>query len=80
MTERTKNDAALLAVAKNAAAVIGAIYEWLERVEQAGGATSISGMAACNSMLKSLRKNAKRTDDLVMAPLLAEIAKAEGRA
>ena len=30
----------LLRAAKNAAAVIGAVYEWLERVEKAGGATS----------------------------------------
>lgn len=70
-------DKELLTAAKNAAAVIGSIYEWLERVEQAGGATSISGVAACNSMLRSLRKNAERTDKLVMEPLLAAIAKAE---
>lgn len=75
MTENNE----LLAAAKNAAAVIGAVYEWLDRVEQAGGATSVSGVAACNSMLKSLRKNAERTDKLVMEPLLAAIAKAEGR-
>jgi hypothetical protein len=69
----------LICAAKNAAAVIGAVYEWLERVENAGGAGSISGIATCNSMLKSLRKNAERTDKLVLEPLIAAIAKAEGR-
>ena len=69
----------LLTAAKNAVAVIGAIYEWLDRVEKAGGATSISGVAACNAMLKSLRNNADRTNTLVVQPILAAIAKAEGR-
>lgn len=69
----------LFTVAKNAAAAIGAIYQWLERVEAAGGATSIAGVAACNAMLKSLRKNADRTEKLVMEPLREAVAKAEGR-
>jgi hypothetical protein len=67
----------LLATCKASAAVIAAIYEWLDRVEKAGGATSISGVAACNSMLTSLRKNADRTETLVMRPLREAIAKAE---
>jgi hypothetical protein len=67
----------LLATCKASAAVIAAIYQWLERVEAAGGATSISGVAACNSMLQSLRKNADRTETLVMKPLREAIAKAE---
>ena len=67
----------LLTAAKNAAAVIGSVYEWLERVEQAGGLICLSGIAEANAMMKSLRKNAKRTDKLVMEPLLAAIAKAE---
>lgn len=67
----------LLKAATVAAATIGAIYEWLERVERAGGATSISGVAACNAMLTSLRKNADRTEKLVMEPLRAAIAEAE---
>jgi hypothetical protein len=71
------SDKALLDAAKNAAAVIGAIYQWLERVEKAGGATSLEGVAACHAMLKSLRKNADRTETLVMAPLRDAIAKAE---
>lgn len=68
------SDNELLNAAKNAALTIGAIYEWLERVEKAGGATSIEGVAACNAMLKSLRKNADRTEKLVMEPLRAAIA------
>ena len=69
----------LLTAAKNAAATIMAIYEWLERVEKAGGATSISGVAACNAMLTSLRKNAGRTETLIMAPLRKAIADAEAQ-
>lgn len=68
----------LLTAAKAAAATLSAIYQHLERVEAAGGATSISGIAACNTMLKSLRSNAKRVDSLVMEPLIKAIAKAEG--
>jgi len=62
-------DKELLKAATNAAATIGAIYEWLERVEKAGGATSTSGIAACHAMLTSLRKNAPRTEKLIMQPL-----------
>lgn len=75
MTEAEQK--ALLTAAKNAAATIGAIYEWLDRVEKAGGATSLSGIASCHAMLTSLRKNAERTDALVMKPLREAIAKAE---
>lgn len=72
-------DIDLLKAAKNAAAVIGAVYTWVDRVEKAGGATSISGVAACHAMLKSLRANASRNEKLVMEPLRSAIAKAEGR-
>lgn len=67
----------LLKAAINAAATISAIYEWLDRVEAAGGATSISGVAACNAMLKSLRKNAGRTETLILAPLRTAIEQQE---
>ena len=63
----------LLKAAINAAAVITSIYEHLERVEKQGGATSISGVAACHAMLTSMRKNAKRIDSLIIAPLMKEI-------
>lgn len=69
-------DNELLRAATNAAATIGAIYQWVERVEKAGGATSIEGVAVCHAMLTSLRKNADRTEKLVMEPLRAAIAKA----
>ena len=72
----SEQNAELLKAATNAAATIAAIYEWLERVEKAGGATSISGVAACHAMLTSLRKNAGRTESLIMAPLRAAIEKA----
>ena len=71
-------DKDLLTAAKNAALTIGAIYEWVERVEKLGGATSIQGVAACNAMLKSLRANAPRNEKLVMEPLRIAIAEAEG--
>lgn len=70
------DDKDLLKAATTAAATIAAIYEWVERVEKAGGAKSVSGVAACHAMLTSLRKNAERTDNLVMKPLRAAIAKA----
>jgi len=73
-------DQELLKAAKNAAATIAAIYQWLEMVEQEGGATSIAGVAKCHAMLKSLRKNADRTEQLVMKPLREAISKAEGAA
>jgi hypothetical protein len=59
----------LMKSAKAAALVIGSIYDWLDRVEDAGGTTSISGIAACHAMLKSLRKNGPRIEETVMAPL-----------
>lgn len=79
MGEGTKHtqDQDLLIAAKNAAATIGAVYQWLEMVEKEGGATTIAGIAKCNAMLKSLRKNAARTETLIMEPLRAAIAKAE---
>lgn len=67
-------DDKLLTSAKNAAATISAIYQWVERVEAAGGARSIEGVAACHAMLTSLRKNAARTEKLVMEPLREAIA------
>jgi hypothetical protein len=66
----------LLKAAVNAAAVLNAIYEHLERVENAGGATTISGIAACHTMLTSMRKNAPRVQKLVVEPLRAALAKA----
>lgn len=68
------NDPNLMKAAKNAAATLVAVYEWLDRVEAAGGATSISGMASCHAMLTSLRKNAPRVEQMVLKPLREAIA------
>ncbi len=77
MEERpVQTDTELLKAAANAAAMLGAVYEWLDRVKAAGGATSISGVASCNAMLKSLEGNRARAEKLVMEPLRAAIAKA----
>ena len=70
----------LLQAAKHAAATIGAIYQWVDRVEAAGGATSIAGISACHAMLKSLRTNAARTEKLVMEPLRKAIREIEEEA
>lgn len=67
----------LLRTAKNAAATITAIYQWVDMVNAAGGTTSIEGVAKCHAMLKSLDKNRKRTDDLIMIPLMDAIKAAE---
>jgi hypothetical protein len=57
-----------------AAATLGAIDEWRKSVEAAGGAKSIEGIAMCHAMLTSLRKNADRTETLVMIPARAALA------
>jgi len=44
-------------------------------VEDAGGAMTISGIAACHTMLTSMRTQAPRIEKLVLAPAKAEIAK-----
>lgn len=59
----------LLEAAVNAVAMLDAVYQWVDRVEKAGGTTCIAGIAECHAMLTSLKKNRKRTDDLIMAPL-----------
>lgn len=58
----------------NAAATIGAIYQWIDQIEEAGGATSISGVAKCNAFLASMKKNRARMDKLVMEPANAAVA------
>jgi hypothetical protein len=72
----TELERELLAAAKVSAAMLGAVYQWLDKVNAAGGATSISGVATCHAMLKSLESNRSRAETLVMEPLRAAIAKA----
>lgn len=67
----------LLTCAKNAAAVIQAHYQLVDRVLAAGGAKSIEGVAACHAMLNSLQNNRGRTEHLVIRPLQAAIKRAE---
>jgi len=62
---------------KASVATIDALYEHLERVEKAGGATSIEGVAACHIMLKSMRKNANCVEELVMKPARAALKEGE---
>ena len=70
------SDEKLLKAATVAAATLDAVYQWVDRVEKAGGATSLSGIAECHAMLKSLRNNEKRCRELVMKPLADAIREA----
>lgn len=70
--EKPIRDAALVA-----AAMLDAVYQWVDRVEKAGGTTCIAGIAECHAMLTSLKKNRKRTEDLVIAPLRKAIEEAK---
>ena len=60
-----------------AAATIGAIYQWIDQIEDAGGATSISGIAKCNAFLASMKKNRARMETLVMEPARKALANKE---
>jgi hypothetical protein len=78
MTLRERDDD-LLKAATTAAVTLDAIYQWLDRVDKAGGPTCLSGIAACKSMLDSLRKNKPRVESLIMAPLRDAISAREGK-
>ena len=69
---RAENERLRKALTRATATIVG-VYQHLERVEKAGGATCIGGIAACNTMLKSMRKNASRIDELVMEPARAAL-------
>ncbi len=66
----------LLKAATHAAATIGAIYQWVDSVKEAGGPASLSGIAKCHAMLQSLDKNRARTEQLIMEPLRKAITEA----
>ncbi len=70
----------LMRAALNAAATLDAVYQWVDRVEAAGGATSIQGVAACHAMLTSFKKNRARCEAMIMAPLRAQVSAASLRA
>lgn len=66
----------LLKSARNAAATIQAFYQWVDMINDAGGATSLEGVAKCHAFLTSMNKNRQRAQSLVLDPLNAAIAKA----
>lgn len=68
------NDEKIITALANAAATLGAIYQWIDQIEDAGGATSISGVAKCNAFLASMKKNRARMEKLVMEPATAAVA------
>ena len=70
---QAKENAQLRTAAKNSAATLVAIYEWVDRVNAVGGATCIEGAAKCHAMLHSLNKNRPRVEKLVLAPLRAAL-------
>lgn len=62
-------DQKLLKAATNAAATLAALYDWLDKVDAAGGTTTLSGVAKAHAMLASMRKNRPRLVAHVMKPL-----------
>ena len=70
-------DEDLIIAAETALATLGAVYQWVDMVDAAGGATSIAGIAKCHAMLNSLKSNKPRVERMVLEPLRAAIAKAE---
>lgn len=68
-----RNDDAVLKAAINAGALIAAFYEWIERIEKCGGATTFSGIAECHAMLMSMKKNRAKIDESVIKPLAKAI-------
>jgi hypothetical protein len=57
---------------------IEAIYQWVDRVERAGGTTSIEGIAVAHAMFKSLKSNKSRLDKLITEPLQKALAEIKG--
>jgi hypothetical protein len=63
----------LVKAAVNAHNTIEAFYKWVDRVEEAGGTTSIEGIAVAHAMFKSLKSNRSRLDKLITEPLQSAI-------
>ena len=74
---RREKEVELLKAATNAAAMLGAVYDFVDQIDKLGGATSISGIAKCHAMLTSLKNNRARAETLVMAPLREAIEAAK---
>lgn len=64
-----ENSKEILSAASNAAAMLDAVYQWVDRIEKAGGTTGIEGISVCHAFVSSLQKNRHRTEQLVIAPL-----------
>lgn len=74
MTDYTSEQTAkIVPAAINALKLLDAVYAWTDRVEKAGGATSIGGVAECHAMLASLKKQRPRVEQLVAEPLRAAL-------
>jgi hypothetical protein len=73
----TKNEKELINAARNAHAALSAMYQWVDRVDAAGGTTCISGVAEAHAMMKSMKSNRARLDELITEPLLLAIKNAE---
>ena len=73
----TKKDSPLLAAAINAHAALVALYQWRDMVREAGGTTSMSGIAKAHAMFSSMDKQRARLEKLITEPLTVEIEKAK---
>lgn len=63
------NDDPLMKAARNAAATLQAVYEWIDMVNDAGGVMSLAGVAKCHIFIMSMNKNRERCQKLVLDPL-----------
>ena len=54
---------------KQAVLTIDAIYQWVDRIETAGGTTSMEGIAVAHAMIASMKKNRARVGSLIAVPL-----------
>lgn len=59
----------LLEASTMALMIIDSIYQWSDMVDEAGGTTSISGIAKAHAMFESMKRNRPRVEKLVTAPL-----------
>lgn len=71
----TDNEQELVNALGRALLTIDAIYQWVDKVEAAGGTTCISGVASAHAMLASLKKNRGRTETLILEPARAVLEK-----
>ena len=63
----------LVKAAVNASNTIHSIYQWIDMIDEAGGTTSIAGIAKCQAFMTSMKNNKSRIDKSVMEPLEKEL-------